>query len=239
MNFNKWCARELPPWEMLMKRIVWLQMGTLQGKRILDFGSGAGITANYFARENEVIAVEPSKEDVLTRRMDFSYQQLIGSIDVLKSLPKESFDYIICHNVLEYVDNREEIIKEFDRLLKREGRISIVKHHRPGRVMQMVVLGNEFEIAHDLLDGKDGVASRYGAIRYYEDSQIEKWCDTFRITKTLGMRAFWDLQQQQDIHKNESWQEKMIEMEMRVCDLKPYKDIAFFHHLFLGKNVNC
>lgn len=106
MNFNKWCARELPPWEMLMKRIVWLQMGTLQGKRILDFGSGSGITANYFARENEVIAVEPSKEDVLTRRTDFSYQQLIGSIDVLKSLPKESFDYIICHNVLEYVDNR-------------------------------------------------------------------------------------------------------------------------------------
>lgn len=83
------------------------------------------------------------------------------------------------------------------------------------------------------------MASRYGAIHYYEDAQIEEWCDTFRITKTLGMRTFWDLQQQQDIHKNENWQEKMIEMEMRVCDLKPYKDIAFFHHLFLEKKVNC
>lgn len=86
MNFNKWCARELPPQEMLMKRIVWLQMGTLQGKRILDFGSGAGITTNYFARENEVIAVEPSKEDVLTRRTDFSYQQFFHHLFLEKNV---------------------------------------------------------------------------------------------------------------------------------------------------------
>ncbi len=86
MNFNKWCARELPPQEMLMKRIVWLQMGTLQEKRILDFGSGAGITANYFARENEVIAVEPSKEDVLTRRTDFAYQQFFHHLFLEKNV---------------------------------------------------------------------------------------------------------------------------------------------------------
>ena len=69
-----------------MKRIVWLQMGTLQGKRILDFGSGAGITANYFARENEVIAVEPSKEDVLTRRTDFAYQQFFHHLFLEKNV---------------------------------------------------------------------------------------------------------------------------------------------------------
>ena len=86
MNFNKWCARELPPWEMLMKRSVWLQMGTLQGKRILDFGSGAGITTNYFARENEVIAVEPSKEDVLIRRTDFAYQQFFHHLFLEKNV---------------------------------------------------------------------------------------------------------------------------------------------------------
>ena len=62
-----------------MKRIVWLQMGTLQGKRILDFGSGAGITTNYFARENEVIAVEPSKEDVLLGENGFCLSAIFSS----------------------------------------------------------------------------------------------------------------------------------------------------------------
>lgn len=59
---------------------------------------------------------------------------------------------IFCYNVLEYVPDREEILKEFYRLLKPEGFVSLVKHNRPGRVMQMVALLNEFEKVHALLD---------------------------------------------------------------------------------------
>ena len=38
---------ELQPWECLMKRIVWKQLGDIRDKKILDFGSGIGVTANY------------------------------------------------------------------------------------------------------------------------------------------------------------------------------------------------
>ena len=31
---------ELQPWECLMKRIVWKQLGAIRDKKILDFGSG-------------------------------------------------------------------------------------------------------------------------------------------------------------------------------------------------------
>lgn len=31
---------DLQPWECLMKRIVWKQLGDIQDKKILDFGSG-------------------------------------------------------------------------------------------------------------------------------------------------------------------------------------------------------
>ncbi len=36
---------DLQPWECLMKRIVWKQLGDIRDKKILDFGSG--VTANY------------------------------------------------------------------------------------------------------------------------------------------------------------------------------------------------
>ena len=68
----------------------------------------------------------------------------------------ETFDVIICHNVFEYASDRADIIGEFCRLIKPDGFISIVKHNRPGRVMQMVVLLNDFERANSLLDGCDG-----------------------------------------------------------------------------------
>lgn len=52
---------ELSPWDRMLKRIVWEQLGEIEGKRILDFGSGEGITANHFANKNAIVAVEPSE----------------------------------------------------------------------------------------------------------------------------------------------------------------------------------
>lgn len=227
--------QNLPTWDGLMKCLVWRQLGDIRNKRILDFGSGIGVTANYLAEKNQVVAIEPSKEAVEQRWKEHSYRQLTGSTDQLRMLENESFDMIICHNVLEYAQDRAEILKEFARVLKVDGVISLVKHNRPGRVMQMVVLLNDFEHAHSLLDGNAGASSQYGAINYYEDSDVEKWCPELKIMKTLGMRTFWDLQQNQEMHKDVSWQEKMLEVEGRVAEIDEYKQIAFFHHLLIEK----
>lgn len=193
------------------------------------------MTANYLAEQNDVTAIEPCEESVAIRWADNRYTQITGSTDELRKFADETFDMIICHNVLEYAADRADIVKEFARILKSDGKISIVKHNRAGRVMQMVVLLNDFEHAHSLLDGNDGMASRYGAIRYYEDLDIEKWCPELTITKTLGMRTFWDMQQNQEIHRDAYWQDKMVEIEMRVSDMDGYRDIAFFHHLLIEK----
>ena len=225
----------LPPWELLLKRILWTQIGRFQNKWILDFGSGIGVTANHYAAENNVVAVEPSEESVLQRWDEHSYRQIVGSTDVLRAMEDASFDVIFCHNVLEYVPDREVVLREFYRLLKPNGIISLVKHNRPGRVMQMVVLLNEFEKADALLNGEDGCASAYGTIHYYEDGDITKWCSGLQIKETYGIRTFWDLQQNQECHKDPAWQEKMIEAELRVSQIPPYRDIAFFHHLILVK----
>lgn len=225
----------LPPWEALLKKVLWTQIGQLSNKRILDFGSGIGVTANHYAADNAVVAVEPSEECVQQRWDDRPYHQIVGSTDALREMPDESFDVIFCHNVLEYVPDREEILRQFYRLLKPHGILSLVKHNRPGRVMQMVVLLNEFEKANALLDGEDGCAAAYGTIRYYEDDDVTKWCEGLHVKETYGIRAFWDLQQKQECHKDPAWQEKMIEAELRVSQIPPYRDIAFFHHLILEK----
>lgn len=225
----------LQTWDALLKRMIWTQLGEISGKRILDFGSGQGVTAAYLAGQNRVTAIEPDRESAAGRRKDNGYQQLCGSTELLQGFPNGEFDVIVCHNVLEYAGDRERIVREFSRLLKEDGFISIVKHNRPGRVMQMAVLLNDFEQAGSLLDGNPGVSSQYGPIRYYEDRDIESWCPELRIERTLGARTFWDLQQNQEIHTDPEWQEKMLELEFRVSEKKEYQEIAFFHHLLIGK----
>lgn len=191
---------DLPAWERLFKKIVWKQLGDMEGKKILDFGSGEGITANHFAEKNDVTAIEPSKEMLSNAWKDYEYTQIVGDVNALSAFKNETFDMIICHNVLEYIDDKAAVIKALARVLKKDGIISIVKHNRAGRVMQMAVLLDDFEKANEILDGKGSTASKFGTIRYYEDNDITKWEPQITISDILGIRTFWDLQQNQQKH---------------------------------------
>ena len=231
---------ELQPWEYLLKTIAWKQLEFIKGKKVLDFGSGYGITANHFATDNNVVAVEPSKEMLESAVKDNNYMQIQGGVEALEKFEDESFDVVICHNVLEYVSDREKVLKEFNRVLKKDGIISVIKHNRAGRVMQMVVLLNDFDEAENLLNGGNSEAKQFGTINYYEDEYlIDELCkiSDYELNKNYGIRTFWDLQQNQEIHKDKEWQKKMIMIENKVSEMDEYREIAFFHHLIMKKNT--
>lgn len=228
-------VKNIAPWELLQKKMTWEQLKHIHDKRVLDFGSGNGMTANHFSIDNEVIAIEPDENMLQDRFRENNYIQIKGDIKELKNFENESFDVILCHNVFEYANEREEIIKEFSRILKKKGYLSVLKHNRVGRVMQMVVLLNNFEHANELLEGKNGHAQKFGMINYYDNKELLEWSDKFELERILGMRTFWDLQQNQEIQKDEAWQEQMLEMELKVSELEDYKAIASFHHVILRK----
>lgn len=225
---------KLGEWEYLQKRLTWEQLGDMEGKTILEFGCGNGVMGAYYAEKNTVIAIEPDGE-VLAANPYPNVKQICGDIKELKNFEDSFFDVILCHNVLEYAQERQDILKEFQRLLKPDGMISILKHNIAGRVMQMAVLLNNFEHANELLDGKPSVASRYGVIRYYQDEELTQWAPGLEIKKVLGMRTFWDLQQNQELHTDREWQKQMMELEQRVSDKEEFIHIAFFHHVILEK----
>ena len=137
--------------------------------------------------------------------------------------------------MLEYIDDKEAVIKALATVLKKDGILSIAKHNRSGRVMQMAVLLDDFEKANALLDGENSMASKFGVIRYYGDKDILEWESNLVISEVFGIRTFWDLQQNQEKHGDEDWQRKMLQLEMRVAQIPEYRDIAFFHHLLLKK----
>ncbi len=221
-------------WELLQKKMTWEQLGDFENKVILDFGSGNGVTAEHYAQHNKVYAIEPNAEFMPTSVLE-NVTQICGDVKKLLQFKDGFFDVVICHNVLEYAQEREEIVQQFARVLKADGLLSVVKHNVAGRVMQMAVLLNNFDSANALLNGENGSAEKYGTINYYDDSDIFKWSDKFEAERILGQRVFWDLQQNQEIQKNEQWQKRMLELEHRVQDIDEFRNIAFFHHLILRR----
>lgn len=221
-------------WDHLLKQMLWKQLDFVQGMKILDFGSGEGDTAAHLGAGNTVTAVEPSVL-MLENRTNGAYTQMTGGIELVQAMPEEAFDLVVCHNVLEYVDEKEAYLRELARVVKPGGYLSLVKHNRPGRVMQMTVLLNDFSMANKLLDGGNGTTSKFGDIRYFEDEEALRWLPGFTCERCWGARTFWDLQQKQECHTDPAWQQQMLALEERVSTIPQYQNIAFFHHLLMKK----
>jgi len=224
------------PWGVLFYRVVWEQLSQITNSKILDFGSGYGFTANHLVKNNDLVAIEPNAYMAEMRICENNYQQIIGDIEQLKQQEDNSFDVVVCHNVLEYAKERKDIFRELCRVLKPNGIISIVKHNHAGRIMQKVVFENNVDEAISLLNGGAINVMNFGEVNYYNINElIDCVGDDVKIEKVLGIRTFWALQQNNEIKNQPIWQEKMFEIEMNVSDIDDYKNISFFNHVLLKK----
>lgn len=221
------------PWGKIYYDILFDQLKNVEGLKVLDFGSGFGIVANHLAEKNQVTALEPNMEMIIHRKRTNSYEQLQGSLEVLEIFKDESFDLIICHNVLEYVEDIDPYLMAFSRLLKKGGKLSIVKHNHVGRIMHTVIFENDIKKARELLLGKDYLTHSMGQANYYEMPEVINPYP-FDILDFQGIRIFYGLQPN-DVKTDPGWRENMLEMELAVNNQSPYRDIAAFQHYWLVK----
>jgi len=234
MNINGYLDYIKTPWGRLFYRLVWHNL-EFKNKKILDFGSGFGVTADHLAKCNAVTAVEPNKELLEHRVCENQYEQIVGSIEKLKEMEDGSFDVILCHNVLEYVENRAGLIAEFHRLLKRDGVLSVVKHNKFGKVMHKAVFENNVEEAMALLNGEIATSQNFGTINEYEMDDLMEWmADSFALDSVYGIRTFYGIQPN-SFKEDPDWEEKMFALECAAEREPVYWKVAFFQHIILKK----
>lgn len=111
--------------------------GLREGQAVADFGAGSGFFTRAAARivgEAQVWAVDESGE-LLTRIKNLSKAEGLHNVEILRanieakggtSLPKGHFDMVIAANILFSADNKEAIIKEIARVLKKSGRALVI-----------------------------------------------------------------------------------------------------------------
>jgi len=224
------------PWGKLFYKLVWHNI-ECEGKKILDFGSGFGVTADYFAKNNDVTAIEPNEEMLKHRFCNNEYSQIVGGIEQIRKIPNQSYDMIICHNVLEYLDNRTELLCEFSRVLKPDGLVSIVKHNKVGKIMQKVVFDYKINEALELIHNGTAVSANFGTINLYDNCELEKYCEgSFEIEKIYGVRMFFALQRN-ELKIESNWISNMYNLECTTEGIPEFKNIAFFHHIILKHTI--
>lgn len=222
------------PWGKIQYEITFAQLEHIKERKILDFGSGFGLVSQFLAKNNEVVAIEPQQE-MLFAYSNNSYEKILGSLEQVKKFESESFDIVLCHNVLEYIDEncRVNYLSELKRVLKRDGKLSIIKHNQVGKIMQAVVFSNDVDQALDLLNGNEFKSVSFSQGTTYTIDELLQM-SKMKLENYQAIRTFYSLQMN-EVKMKDNWLEKMTEIELAVCDLYPYKDISFLQHVWLVK----
>jgi len=103
------------------------KMGSLKDKRILDVGCGGGILSEEFAKAGALVtgidlspvALDAAKIHAKESSLEIDYRLI--SVLELSTLSPQSFDAVICAEVLEHVDDLAGFLKECCGLLKKGG----------------------------------------------------------------------------------------------------------------------
>ncbi|SEQ05901.1 Methyltransferase domain-containing protein [Treponema bryantii] len=226
------------PWGKIFYDVIFNQLKFSNDKRlkILDFGAGFCITAMHYEKNHDVIALEPNEEMYKLRFESDDYNLITQGPEYLKTVADNTYDFIFCHNVLEYVENKDEILGELKRVLKPGGRLSIIKHNLYGRVYGCAVLTDNPKAALDLLDEKPE-DSMFGNRDVYTNEYLTNFFgNEMTLSELYGIRAFYGLSSNNEIKYTDEWYNSMLELETRVGTIDDFKKVSFFNHLIFTKN---
>jgi SAM-dependent methyltransferase len=172
--------------------------------RILDLGGGTGGLAVRLAADgHDITVVDPSPDALaaLARRADEA-----GAGDRVRGVQGDAeglgdvvaagtVDLVLCHGVLEVVDDPQVALREVHRVLTPAGRLSLLLTQRRGAVLARVGAGHlrqALRIATDP-DGRWGAEDPLR--RRFDPAQVLDLLRTtgFDVMATEGVRVFADL----------------------------------------------
>lgn len=227
------------PWGRMFYDMIFCQLHLPTDKklRILDFGAGFCVAADHYAKHHDVTAFEPDGA-MYSKRVQTRSYTLLTDRKQLDSIPDGSMDVVLCHNVLEYVPDKTEILQELTRVLKTGGTLSIVKHNLSGRVLAYAAFSDAPADALALLQSQnDGGESMFGKRGTYDNTFLTEFAEQNALTlqKFFGIRAFYALSSNNEIKYSDAWYRDMLELELHVCEDDTFRNVAFFHHLTFEK----
>lgn len=149
-----------------------LPLQTEDSLQALDIGGGTGAIGVRLARlGHHVTLLEASREmlEIADRAakgasVDGKIALKFGNADQLENLfDAHSFDVILCHNVLEYVDNPDAVLRSCARLLcDSSSLLSVLVRNRAGEVLKSAILGGDLENAEKNLTAESVKENLYG-----------------------------------------------------------------------------
>ena len=230
-------ARTAAVWSVLRRE---LQRHAGRELTVLDVGGGTGGFAVPMAEAGHVVTVVDASPDALaalTRRaadagVGDRVHAVQGDGDALAGLVGPgSVDLILCHSVLEVVDDPAGVVAAISTALRPRGAVSLLVAGRAAAVLGRAVNGH-LDAAAALLTDPDGrIGSRDTLRRRYDAESATALLHTagLHVEEIHGVRVLADLLPST---VSEADPQALLELELALSVQPPFRDIASQLHLF-------
>jgi SAM-dependent methyltransferase len=204
---------------------------------VLDIGGGTGGFAVRVAeRGHRVSVVDPSPDALasLARRAREVDVEVAGRQGDLGSLPElvgpDSADVVLCHGVLEVVDDPAAALATIRRVLRPGGSLSLLVAQRHAAVVARAMAGH-FAQALALLDDAHPAPGRAGRRYTQEELTALLGGAGFELTSVHGVRIFADLVPSSLLDLEPGATAALVELEHAVSERAEYLPLATQLHL--------
>jgi S-adenosylmethionine-dependent methyltransferase len=225
-------ARTAVVWEALLPALA-----GAEPRDVLDIGGGTGGFAVRVAeRGHRVSVVDPSPDALaaLARRARELEVEVTGQQGDLGSLldlaGPDSADVVLCHGVLEVVDDPAAALATIRRVLRPGGTLSLLVAQRHAAVVARAMAGH-FAQALALLDDAGTAPSRSG--RRYTHAELAALLAGagFEVASVHGVRVFADLVPGSLLDLEPGATAALVELEHAVSERPEYLPLATQLHL--------
>jgi S-adenosylmethionine-dependent methyltransferase len=214
------------------------------GRVVVDAGGGTGGFAVPLAEAgHRVTVVDPTPDSLaaLQRRAaerGLAVEALQGDLSDLPALvAAASADLVLCHSVLEHVDDPAAALAAVADVLRPGGRLSLLVANRDAAVLARALAGRPDEAAHALTDP----AGRWGSA----DGTARRWTPTallalvegsgLAVEQVHGVRAVSDLVPSAVLDTEPGAAAALLALERTLSDRPPFRDIATQLHVLARK----
>ena len=175
-----------------------------QSLRILDIGGGTGTLAVRLARLGSYVTVvdeslpmldiarSAAREAGVSERITLQH----GDVSRLANLvPAKSFDLVVCHNVLEFIDDPGAVLRDVNRVTRdSSSMISVLVRNRAGEVMKAALVNGDLAACERNLTAEWGEESLYGGkVRLFSEETVKSMLETsFVLRAERGVRVISD-----------------------------------------------
>lgn len=200
---------------------------------VLDVGGGSGVLAVPLAERGCPVTVVDTSADalaVLRRRAaeaGVEIRAVQGDLDKLPDLVGEaSCDLLLCHSVLEVVDDPAAAIATLAATLRIGGAVSLIVANRAATVLARAIGGH-------LADAHRALAGQWSAQRRFDADELTGLLAAagLSVESTHGVRVFADLVPGAVLDREPGAIEELRELERAAAPLPPYRDIAAQLHI--------